>query len=151
MHTQALILAALEEIEIGKQVFERGVTSGIEPHAWDSLRRTGIFLKAPITTPQGKGYKSLNVTTRKALGLYANVRPAKSYAPAVASAHPGMNVVVIRENEEDLYAGIELGARSLAHREGATQHVLVLSDGEASEGELRPDQVDEVEEVDEGD
>ncbi len=97
----------IETIEIGETVYARGVTSGIEPGAWDSLRRTKVFLKAPITTPQGGGYKSLNVTIRKALGLFANVRPCPSYAPYVATKHPGMDVVVIRENEEDLYAGIE--------------------------------------------
>jgi isocitrate dehydrogenase len=66
-----------------------------------------VFLKAPITTPQGGGFKSLNVTTRKTLGLYANVRPCISYHPYVATKHPVMDVVIIRENEEDLYAGIE--------------------------------------------
>ena len=97
----------LEEIEIGEKVYKRGVTAGIEPEAWASLRRTRVFLKAPITTPYGGGYKSLNVTTRKTLGLYANVRPCVSYSPAVRSQHPEMDVVVIRENEEDTYAGIE--------------------------------------------
>ncbi|HEY3169851.1 MAG TPA: NADP-dependent isocitrate dehydrogenase, partial [Thermoanaerobaculia bacterium] len=72
-----------------------------------SLRRTRVFLKAPITTPQGGGFKSLNVTTRKTLGLYANVRPCVAYHPFVKTLHPGMNVVIVRENEEDLYAGIE--------------------------------------------
>ena len=66
-----------------------------------------VFLKAPITTPQGGGFKSLNVTVRKTLGLYANVRPCPAYAPFVTTKHPGMDVVIIRENEEDLYAGIE--------------------------------------------
>ncbi len=66
-----------------------------------------MFLKAPITTPQGGGFKSLNVTVRKTLGLYANVRPCVAYAPFVATRHPNMNVAIIRENEEDLYAGIE--------------------------------------------
>ncbi len=98
---------AVEEIRIGKEVYERGFTSGIEPSAWESLRRTRVFLKAPITTPQGGGYKSLNVTIRKTLGLYANVRPCVAYAPFIATRHPRMNVTVIRENEEDLYAGIE--------------------------------------------
>ena len=84
-----------------------GNTSGIEPSAWDSLRRTKVFLKAPITTPQGGGFKSLNVTVRKTLGLYANVRPCVSYHPFVETKHPGMDVVIVRENEEDLYAGIE--------------------------------------------
>ncbi len=66
-----------------------------------------MFLKAPITTPQGGGFKSLNVTVRKSLGLYANVRPCPSYAPFVRTKHAGMDLVIVRENEEDLYAGIE--------------------------------------------
>jgi isocitrate dehydrogenase len=98
---------AVETVEIGEQVYLRGNPAGIAPEAWESLRRTRVFLKAPITTPQGGGFKSLNVTTRKKLGLYANVRPCSAYAPFVPTRHPGMNVVVIRENEEDLYAGIE--------------------------------------------
>ncbi|NJK89203.1 MAG: NADP-dependent isocitrate dehydrogenase [Myxococcales bacterium] len=98
---------AYETIEIGKAVYERGVSSGIEPSAWESLRRTQVFLKAPITTPQGGGFKSLNVTVRKTLGLFANVRPVVTYAPFVRSRFPGMDVVIVRENEEDLYAGIE--------------------------------------------
>jgi isocitrate dehydrogenase len=98
---------AIETIEVGEKVYNRGVDTGMEPQAWDSLRRTRVFLKAPITTPQGGGYKSLNVTTRKALGLYANVRPSVAYHPFVKTLHPTMDVVIIRENEEDLYAGIE--------------------------------------------
>lgn len=97
----------IEEIEIGKAVYERGVSSGIEESAWDSLRRTKVFLKAPITTPQGGGFKSLNVTVRKSLSLFANVRPCISYHPFVETDHPGMDLVIIRENEEDLYGGIE--------------------------------------------
>ncbi len=96
-----------EEIEIGEQVYLSGNTSGIGKEAWNSIRQNKVFLKAPITTPQGGGYKSLNVTMRKALGLYANIRPCKSYHPFVATKHPQMDVVIIRENEEDLYAGIE--------------------------------------------
>lgn len=97
----------IEEIEIGEKVYLRGNSAGIEPSAWESLRRTKVFLKAPITTPQGGGFKSLNVTTRKTLGLYANVRPCVSYSPFVDTKHPTMDVVIVRENEEDLYAGIE--------------------------------------------
>ena len=97
----------IETIDIGEKVFLRGFTSGIEPSSWDSLRRTKVFLKAPITTPQGGGFKSLNVTVRKMLGLYANVRPCVSYHPFVETKHPNMDVVIVRENEEDLYAGIE--------------------------------------------
>src|SRR6266496_5265292 len=97
----------IEQVEVGEKVYLRGNSAGIEPGAWESLRRTRVFLKAPITTPQGGGYKSLNVTTRVTLGLYANVRPCVSYYPFVDTRHPDMDVVIIRENEEDLYTGIE--------------------------------------------
>ncbi len=97
----------IEVIEIGEKVYNKGIAEGIEPGAWKSLLRTKVFLKAPITTPQGGGFKSLNVTTRKTLGLYANVRPCVSYSPYVQTKHPVMDVVIVRENEEDLYSGIE--------------------------------------------
>lgn len=95
-----------ETIEIGESVYNKGITNGIEPSSWDSLRRTRVFLKAPITTPQGGGFKSLNVTVRKTLGLYANVRPCASLHPYVKTKHPNMDVVIVRENEEDVYGGI---------------------------------------------
>lgn len=96
-----------EVVEIGEKVYKRGISAGIEESTWESLRRTQVFLKAPITTPQGGGFKSLNVTTRKTLGLFANVRPVQAYHPYVETRHPNLNLVIIRENEEDLYAGIE--------------------------------------------
>ncbi len=98
---------AIEPVEIGEAVYKAGNSAGISSKSWQSLRRTGVFYKAPITTPQGGGYKSLNVTVRKTLGLFANVRPCVAYAPVVSTRHPGMDVVIIRENEEDLYGGIE--------------------------------------------
>jgi isocitrate dehydrogenase len=98
---------APEVIEIGEKVYLKGISAGIEPSSWESLRRTRVFLKAPITTPQGGGFKSLNVTARKTLGLFANVRPCVAYHPFVDTKHPGMDVVIVRENEEDLYGGIE--------------------------------------------
>lgn len=97
----------IEEIQIGKSVYESGITNGIADEAWDSLNRTRVFLKAPITTPQGGGFKSLNVTIRKSMGLFANVRPCVAYSPYVQTNHPKMDLVIIRENEEDLYGGIE--------------------------------------------
>lgn len=97
----------IETIEIGEQVYLRGNNAGIETGAFESLRRTKVFLKAPITTPQGGGFKSLNVTTRKAFGLYANIRPCLSYHPFIQTKHPKMDVVIVRENEEDTYSGIE--------------------------------------------
>ncbi len=97
----------METIEIGEKVYLKGNSAGIEPASWESLRRTKVFLKAPITTPQGGGFKSLNVTTRKAFGLYANVRPCASYHPFIDTKHPNMDLVIVRENEEDVYGGIE--------------------------------------------
>ncbi|MFT6000249.1 MAG: isocitrate dehydrogenase [Neolewinella sp.] len=96
-----------DEINIGEKLYLTGNTSGIDKQAWEKIIGNKVFLKAPITTPQGGGYKSLNVTMRKTLGLYANIRPCKSFHPFVATKHPDMDVVIIRENEEDLYAGIE--------------------------------------------
>ncbi|MFD2515909.1 NADP-dependent isocitrate dehydrogenase [Pontibacter locisalis] len=113
MGATLMILAAagaqldIDEIEVGEKVYLAGNTSGISLNSWNSIRSNKIFLKAPITTPQGGGYKSLNVTMRKMLGLYANVRPCTSLHPFVKTKHPEMDVVIIRENEEDLYAGIE--------------------------------------------
>lgn len=95
------------EIAIGEKIYLKGIPTGIERSSWETLRKTKAFLKAPITTPQGGGFKSLNVTIRTTLGLYANVRPCVAYAPFVATKHPKMDVVIVRENEEDLYAGIE--------------------------------------------
>ena len=96
-----------QPITIGKQAYEQGYSSGITPEGWEAIRTAKVLLKAPLTTPQGGGYKSVNVTLRKSLGLYANVRPCTAYAPFVATRHPHLNLVIIRENEEDLYAGIE--------------------------------------------
>lgn len=94
-------------IELGEKVYLSGNTSGIAASSWDAINKHKVIFKAPITTPQGKGYKSLNVTLRKSLGLFANVRPVQALTPYVPSHFPDMDVVIIRENEEDLYAGIE--------------------------------------------
>lgn len=97
----------IETVEIGENVYKRGIMSGIEESSWESLSRTKCFLKAPITTPQGGGFKSLNVTVRKSMGLFANIRPCVSYHPYVRTTQPTMDMIIVRENEEDLYAGIE--------------------------------------------
>jgi isocitrate dehydrogenase len=97
----------IKTIEIGEQVYLNGFSSGIRPEDWETLKTHKLLLKAPITTPQGGGYKSLNVSLRKTLGLFANVRPCKAYAPYIKTFYPQQDLVIIRENEEDLYAGIE--------------------------------------------
>lgn len=105
--TLRVILAAgaeieIEEITVGESVYLAGNAAGIASESWETIRRNKVFLKAPITTPQGGGYKSLNVTTRKFLGLYSNVRPCMSLDPFVSTKHPEMDIIIIRENEEDL-------------------------------------------------
>ena len=69
-----------EVIEIGEKLYLQGCSTGIPDDVWKALKRTKVLLKSPITTPQGGGYKSLNVTLRKTLSLFANVRPCVSYA-----------------------------------------------------------------------
>lgn len=98
---------AIERVTAGETAYRRGFDSGLEPAGWASVRRTGVLLKGPVTTPHGAGQRSLNVVARTRLGLFANVRPCVSYHPYVRTRHPRMDVVIVRENEEDLYAGIE--------------------------------------------
>lgn len=97
----------IHNVEIGEKVYLSGHPTGIEASTWEVLRNTKAFLKAPVTTPQGGGFKSLNVTIRTTFDLYANVRPCVSYSPFVETKHPNMDVVIVRESQEDLYAGIE--------------------------------------------
>ena len=94
-------------ITLGHAAYLQGETSGVSRDAWRAIREHRVLLKGPVLTPQGGGYKSVNVTLRKSLGLFANVRETRALAPYVPTRHPGMDVVVVRENEEDLYAGIE--------------------------------------------
>jgi isocitrate dehydrogenase len=96
-----------EPVAMGKQLYEQGLTSGISAEAIESVRTTKVLLKAPLTTPQGRGVKSVNVTMRTTFGLYANVRPARALSPYVPTEHPGMDLVIVRENEEDVYGGVE--------------------------------------------
>ncbi len=94
-------------IEVGENIYKKGFNSGLMPSAWQDLENSKILLKAPITTPQGGGYKSLNVTLRRKLGLYSNIRPVRSFYPFIKTNFSDMDLVIIRENEEDLYTGVE--------------------------------------------
>ncbi|MDR2045903.1 MAG: isocitrate dehydrogenase [Rickettsiales bacterium] len=98
---------SIDIIEIGERVYSKEWSHGISPSGWESIERTKILLKSPTTTPQGKGRKSLNVALRKNLGLYANIRPCISYHPVIENKFGKFDIVVIRENEEDVYTGIE--------------------------------------------
>jgi isocitrate dehydrogenase (NAD+) len=93
--------------EAGAAVLERGGTP-LPEHVIEAIRRTRLALKGPVTTPVGVGFRSVNVALRKALDLYAAVRPARSY-PGTGSRFGHVDIVVVRENTEDVYAGIEFG------------------------------------------
>ncbi|RMG03848.1 MAG: isocitrate dehydrogenase (NAD(+)) [Acidobacteria bacterium] len=90
---------------IGAQAFEKQGTT-IPEEALESIKRNGVALKGPLTTPVGKGFTSVNVALRKALDLYANVRPIRAL-PNVPCRYPELDLVIIRENTEDLYSGLE--------------------------------------------
>ena len=94
-----------ETVAVGTQA-DPGPGEGLPPFVLESLRRNQVGLKGPVTTPVGKGIPSINVRLRKALGLYANVRPIRSL-PGVPCLYPDVNLTIVRENTEDLYAGIE--------------------------------------------
>jgi isocitrate dehydrogenase len=104
---EARAAIVIDSVEIGQRAYHHGFKSGIPDSCWNIIRKNKILLKAPLTTPQGGGYKSVNVTLRRALGLYANIRPCVSYAPYVETKHPKLDIVIVRENEEGLYSGIE--------------------------------------------
>ena len=90
---------------LGAQALEKyGVT--LPEAAIESIKRNKVALKAPLTTPIGKGFTSVNVGLRKLLDLYANVRPIKAL-PNIPSRNPELDLVVVRENTEDLYSGLE--------------------------------------------
>jgi isocitrate dehydrogenase (NAD+) len=90
----------------GAEVMDQYGGNPLPPPTLDSVRRNGVALKGPITTPVGGGFRSVNVALRKALDLYAQVRPCKLY-PGVRSLYDDVDFVIIRENTEDLYTGIE--------------------------------------------
>ena len=93
--------------DAGADVMDRYGGDPLPDHVLESIRSNGIAIKGPITTPVGTGFRSVNVALRKSLDLYGQVRPCKSY-PGVRSRYDSVDVVVIRENTEDLYAGIEV-------------------------------------------
>ncbi len=97
-----------EERQAGASVFRAGLASGVPPETIESIRKTRVVLKGPLETPVGFGEKSANVTLRKLFETYANIRPVREL-PGVRTPYSGrgIDLVVVRENVEDLYAGIE--------------------------------------------
>src|SRR5947208_14753222 len=112
----------------GADVMEEFGGNPLPEHVLDSIKQNGVALKGPITTPVGTGFRSVNVALRKTLDLYGQVRPCKLY-PGVRSRYEGVDLVVVRENTEDLYAGIEF--------EEGTSHARDLIDWVAHHGQPR--------------
>jgi isocitrate dehydrogenase (NAD+) len=109
--TRRVIEATGAEIEwevqhAGADVMEEHGGNPLPEHVLESIKRNGTAIKGPITTPVGTGFRSVNVALRKTLDLFGQVRPCKSY-PGVRSRYEDVDLIVIRENTEDLYAGIE--------------------------------------------
>jgi len=94
-----------EEVLVGREA-ERREGDPLPPRALESIRRNGVALKGPVGTPVGKGFASVNVRLRQTLDLYANLRPVKN-VPCVRSRFADVDLVVVRENTEDLYSGLE--------------------------------------------
>lgn len=101
--------------EAGADVADKYGTP-LPDHVLESIRRNKVALKGPITTPIGTGFRSVNVALRHSLNLFACVRPCKYY-PGVKSRYPETDIVIIRENTEDLYAGVEFEAGSTEMKE----------------------------------
>jgi isocitrate dehydrogenase (NAD+) len=102
--------------QAGADVMELHGGNPLPEHVLESIKRNGVALKGPITTPVGTGFRSVNVALRKSLDLYGQVRPCKSY-PGVRSRYEAVDLIVVRENTEDLYAGIEFEAGDEETRE----------------------------------
>jgi isocitrate dehydrogenase (NAD+) len=117
--------------QAGTDVMDENDGNPLPDHVLDAIRETGVALKGPITTPVGGGFRSVNVGLRKALDLYAQVRPCKSY-PGVRSRFDDVDLVLVRENTEDLYAGIE-------YEEGSDEVRELIDWIEAHGGKLRHD------------
>ena len=94
-----------EELEAGAHVIEKYGTP-LPDYILDSIKKNKVALKGPVTTPVGKGFRSVNVTLRQSLNLYANVRPIKTFE-GIPSRYENVDLIIVRENSEDLYAGIE--------------------------------------------
>src|SRR3954447_16009223 len=92
--------------EAGADVMDKHGGNPLPDHVLESIRRNGTALKGPITTPVGGGFRSVNVGLRKSLDLFGQIRPCKSY-PGVRTRFENVDLVIVRENTEDLYAGIE--------------------------------------------
>ena len=111
-------------VEAGVDIMETAGTP-LPPNVLESIRKNKVALKGPITTPIGTGFRSVNVALRKELDLYACIRPCKYY-PGIRSKYQDVDLVIVRENTEDLYAGVEYDVHTAGseadHRDGGRQN-----------------------------
>src|SRR3990172_371375 len=114
--------------EAGADVMDRQGGNPLPDHVLESIKRNGVAIKGPITTPIGTGFRSVNVALRKSLDLYGQVRPCKSY-PGVRSRYDDVDLIIVRENTEDLYTGVEF--------EEGTEEGLELIEWVAAHGQPR--------------
>ena len=117
--------------QAGADVMDEHGGNPLPDHVLDSIKRNGVAIKGPITTPIGTGFRSVNVALRKTLDLYGQVRPCKSY-PGVRSRYEDVDLIVVRENTEDLYAGVEF-------EEGTEEARELLEWLAGRERQIRPD------------
>ena len=120
-----------EVAEAGADVMGKYGTP-LPDHVIESVRRNKVAIKGPVTTPVGTGFRSVNVALRKVLDLYVNLRPAFTI-PGTGARYDNVDIVIVRENTEDLYAGIEFAEGS----EGARK--LIEFAAEQGAGVIRPD------------
>src|SRR5947209_15197414 len=117
--------------EAGADVMEKYGGNPLPDEVLEAIRETGVALKGPITTPVGGGFRSVNVALRKSLDLYGQVRPCKTY-PGVRTRFDEVDLIIVRENTEDLYAGIEF-------EEGTSAALDLIAWIETHGGRIRPD------------
>ena len=129
-----------EVVDAGEAVMADHGTP-LPEHVLESIKRNRIAIKGPITTPVGEGFRSVNVTLRQALGLYANLRPARSI-PGLEGRYEDVDLIIVRENTEDLYAGIEhMVGRDAAERlERAL--AAVIAEGRSVTYDMKPSRDD---------
>src|SRR5688572_10048124 len=117
--------------QAGADVMDSYGGNPLPDHVLESIKSNGVAIKGPITTPVGTGFRSVNVALRKGLDLYGQVRPAKSY-PGVRSRYEDIDLVIIRESTEDLYAGVE-------YEQGTAEARELIEWIEKTGSKVRPD------------
>ena len=132
----------MQPVAMGEAAYRSGHMNGILPQTWDALAQHPVLLKGPMTTPQGGGYKSINVTLRKTLGLFANVRPCVAYHPYVDALHPVQCEIAVDDAQsDDVVSAIRESAQTGRIGDGKIfvldlEHVMRIRTGETGAAAL---------------